>query len=91
MGWKTFSPEELVEIRRNPYVKSATPYMIRFTVESKLDFWHEYHEKGHTGKDIIYKMGFDPEIIGESRLRGIVHLLSGDESLHIGIHFIQRN
>lgn len=54
MGWKTFSLEELVEIRRNPYVKSATPHMICFTVDFKMDFLHEYHEKGHTAKDIMW-------------------------------------
>lgn len=30
MNWKTFTPEELVKIRQNLYVKGATVHMIRF-------------------------------------------------------------
>jgi len=36
MGWKTFMPEELVNIRQNPYVKSATAHMIRFSVITRI-------------------------------------------------------
>ena len=34
-GWKKFSADELAEIKANPYVKSATINMIRFTIAFK--------------------------------------------------------
>ena len=46
-NWKTFTPEELKLIRENPYVKSATSKMIRFTAEFKEEFWRQYSEE-HT-------------------------------------------
>ena len=70
MSWKTFTPEELVKIRQNPYVKSATAHMIRFTSLFKEEFWEQI-ERGMKPTDIIRSMGFDPEVLGESRISGI--------------------
>jgi len=70
MNWKTFTPEELVKIRQNHYVKSATSHMIRFTSVFKEEFWEQLG-RGRMPTDIIRTMGFDPEVLGESRIRGI--------------------
>jgi hypothetical protein len=70
MNWKTFTPEELVKIRQNPYVKSATVHMIRFTSVFKEEFWEQFG-KGKSPVDIMRTMGFDIDVLGESRIRGI--------------------
>jgi len=70
MSWKTFTPEELVKIKQNPYVKSATAHMIRFNSVFKAEFWEQIG-KGRMPTDIIRTMGFDPEVLGESRISGI--------------------
>ena len=72
MSWKTFTEEELREIRSNPYVKSATQKMIRFTIAFKEEFWMRYHEKGESPRKIITEMGFDPDVIGDKRINGII-------------------
>ena len=72
MNWKSFTPEELMEIRNNPYVKSATNNMIRFTAAFMLEFWEQYHEQGRPPLEIMRSMGFDPQVLGESRIRGII-------------------
>lgn len=71
MSWKEFTPEEVIALKANPYVKSVTAYMIRFTVEFKERFWSEY-EKGRTPASIVVDMGFDPEMLGVSRINGIL-------------------
>ncbi len=71
MNRKIFAPEELVKIRQSPYVKSATSNSIRFTVDFKEKFWEQY-EKGITPTNIIQSMGFDPDVLGSSRILGIV-------------------
>lgn len=70
MSWKTFTQEELVMIRQNPYVKSATAHMIRFTAAFKEEFWEQF-EKSRSPADIMRTMGFDIDVLGESRIRGI--------------------
>ena len=70
MNWKTFEPEQLVKIRQNKYVKSATPKMIRFTVAFKQEFWEQYN-KGMPPSEIMRSMGFDTDVLGETRISGI--------------------
>ena len=70
--WKTFTPKELKTIRANPYVKSATEKMIRFTVAFKEKFWHRYKEDCIAPANIMEELGFDITVIGETRIAGIV-------------------
>jgi transposase len=80
MSWKTFTPEELVKIKQSPYVKSATTHMIRFTSVFKEEFWEQI-ERGMKPADIIISMGFDPEVLGETRISGITqHIREQAES-----------
>ena len=72
MKWKTFTEEELKSIRANPYVKSATSKMVRFTVEFKEEFWRQYNEECKSPRRIIESMGLDAEVLGEKRISGIL-------------------
>jgi len=72
MKWKTFTEEELKSIRANPYVKSATAKMVRFTVEFKEEFWRQYNEECKSPRRIVEGMGFDAEVLGEKRISGIL-------------------
>jgi hypothetical protein len=71
MNRKIFTPDELLKIRQSPYVKSATSNSIRFTVDFKEKFWEQY-EKGISPANIVQSMGFDPDVLGSSRILGIV-------------------
>jgi hypothetical protein len=71
MNRKIFTADELVKIWQNPYVKSATLNSIRFTVVFKEEFWQQY-EKGISPANIMKSMGFDPDVLGSSRILGIV-------------------
>ncbi|MEA5015695.1 MAG: HTH domain-containing protein [Candidatus Limiplasma sp.] len=71
MNWKAFTPEEVVSLRANPYVKRVTTYMVSFTVEFKERVWDEF-QNGRPMATIVADMGFDPEVFGVSRLNGIL-------------------
>ena len=70
--WKAFTEEELKIISANPYVKSVTQKMIRFTKEFKEECWRRFSEEHQTVRKIMTEMGFDPEILGQKRMDGII-------------------
>ena len=71
MNIKRFTAEELHILRANPYTYKATPAQIRFTAEFKEHFWSEY-ENGVLPKDILRDCGYDPDVLGSSRINGIL-------------------
>lgn len=78
--WKAFTEEELKIISANPYVKSVTQKMIRFTKEFKEECWRRFSEEHQTVRKIMTEMGFDPEILGQKRMDGIIiHLREQSE------------
>lgn len=78
---KEFTTEELRNIRLNPYVKSATTKQIRFTVAFKEEFWRRYTEEHQMPIQIVTELGFDPQVLGESRINGILmHIRQAAES-----------
>ena len=70
--WRAFTEEELKALRANPYVKSATAKMIRFTVAFKEEFWRRYNGEGQSPRKIMEKLWFDPEVLGQQRIDGIL-------------------
>lgn len=81
VNWKTFTEEELKILRANPYVKSATAKMIRFTTAFKEEFWRMYNEECRSPRSIMEALGFDPDIIGKRRIDGILlHIREQAES-----------
>lgn len=71
-NWKTFTEEELKDLRANPYVKSSTTHMVRFTVAFKEEFWRRYNEECENPRKIIAELGFDPNVLGKRRIDGIL-------------------
>ena len=71
MNIKRFSADELATLRENPYTYKATPAQLRFTAEFKEHFWNEYNN-GVLPKEILRSCGYDPEMLGDSRINGIL-------------------
>ena len=71
MNIKRFTTEELAELRENPYTYKATPAQLRFTAEFKEHFWNEYNN-GALPREIIESCGYDPDVLGSSRINGIL-------------------
>jgi len=41
-------------------------------LRSKEEFWRRYKNEGQTPRLIIEKLGFDPEVLGQKRIDGII-------------------
>ncbi len=70
MRTKRFTEEEMATLRENPYTYKVTPGQLHFTAEFKEHFWKEYCS-GITPREIMRDCGYDPEMLGESRINGI--------------------
>lgn len=82
---KRFTAEELAILRENPYTYKATPAQLRFTAEFKERFWQEYNN-GKLPKEIMTGCGYDPEILGASRINGILLHIREAASKGDGFH-----
>jgi hypothetical protein len=83
MNIKEFTPEEVINLRSNQYVKHVTPKTVQFTVGFKERFWSEYSD-GKTPRSIIVSMGLDPAVLGPSRIIGIVNHIRDEANSGIG-------
>lgn len=67
---KKFTPEEVEELRANPYTEKVSEEQISFTLAFKEAFWRLSVE-GCTGNMAFRKLGYDPEILGFERVNNI--------------------
>lgn len=84
-----FTTEELRELRLNPYVKSVTSKMVRYTIAFKEEFWRRY-QAGEKPVDIMIALGFKPEVLGSGRITGIAAHIRQDAESGNGFHDIKR-
>lgn len=67
MSKRKFSEEQLIELRKNRFVLSASSKAITYTDEFKLLFIVE-NQKNKTPRQIFEEAGFDSEVLGEDRI-----------------------
>jgi hypothetical protein len=67
---KAFTLAQIEELKRNPYTYEVTKKKISFTKAFKEIFYQKYRE-GMYPKDIVASLGYDPEVLGYSRIKGI--------------------
>ena len=68
MSKLTFTPEQIQVLKANPYVKNGSEKSITYTDEFKRHFVSESLGL-KTAKQLFIEAGFDPEMIGESRIK----------------------
>ncbi len=73
MGKNYFTPEQVEQLKKNKYVKHVSEKAITYTEEFKETFMLEY-ETGKTRSQILIEMGFDPKMLGTSRIRNISYM-----------------
>jgi len=71
MSNKLFTPTEIEELSKNPYVKTVSERSISFTKEFKMQFIKLY-ELGNTGAQIFKSVGISPSILGKRRIEQFV-------------------
>ena len=72
---KPFTPEEQQQLAANPYTYKVTATTIAFTVEFKELFYRKRTE-GIAIKDIFISLGYDPAILGQSRMEGVSYTIN---------------
>ena len=67
-----FTPEQKEILQANPFTLHVDDNYIRFTVEFKRYLLEERAKNGTPWKEVFRKAGYDPDILGESRITKIV-------------------
>lgn len=70
MAQKIFLPEEIEELRRNPYVKRVTEKSITYTEEFRELFSDKY-QSGELPTQIFRECGFNISALGNLRIKGM--------------------
>lgn len=64
-----FTDSQIEELKANPYTLTVTTNQITFTREFKILFWSDYQNR-MSPRSIFQKYGYDPEVLGRSRITG---------------------
>ena len=67
-----FTAEQIKILASNPYTRSVNEYQIRFTVAFKKYLLAEREVHGTPWKEIFRKAGYDPAVLGDTRIERIV-------------------
>ncbi len=70
MNRSKFTKREIQLIKNNPYTYHVTEAQICYTKEFKEEFWRRY-QTGETPRVIVEALGYDPDMIGQSRINGL--------------------
>ena len=71
---KRFTPEEVKQLASNPFTYRVSASQISYTLEFKNLFLARY-ESGESVREIFQSLGYDTEILGESRIYCFAHQL----------------
>ncbi|MBR4763962.1 MAG: hypothetical protein IK087_07070 [Lachnospiraceae bacterium] len=67
-----YTKEQVAILASNPYTRDVNEHRLSFTVEFKQYILEERERTGKTWKEIFRSAGYDPEIIGRTRMDAIV-------------------
>lgn len=81
-----FTEQQIKILKQNPFTASVTENQIRFTVEFKRFLLSEREKNGTQWKQIFQKAGYDPLILGESRILRIVDRVRAEAASPKGLH-----
>lgn len=67
MSKRKFTPEQIEQLKANPYVKHVSDKGITYTEEFK-EFFHLKYSDGTGPTEIFRQAGFDPKVLGRDRI-----------------------
>ena len=67
-----FTPEQQEILRANPYTLSVNDHQIKFTIPFKRFLLNEYSKPGVSLKQAFRNAGYDPDMLGQSRISAII-------------------
>ena len=68
---KEYTPKQIKELEKNPYVYRVTKHKLYYTAKFKKDFWISY-QAGNAPRKILSDFGFDLEIFGQKQIDSLV-------------------
>lgn len=74
-----FSAQQVEQLRSNPNTEFVSEKTIRFTPMFKNNFWDLYRE-GKSPAEIFLANGYDPKVLGDSRIGNFAYKLSKDRA-----------
>lgn len=83
-GRSVLSPGQMALFESSPYVSKVTAKTVSFTGEFKEMFWQRFNN-GAAPEQIFYEAGIDPDVIGVSRIWGLISSLRRQKKL--GLEF----
>ena len=83
---KQFTEQQIEILKQNPFTASVSEKQIRFTVEFKRFLLSEREKNGTQWKCIFQKAGYNPDILGESRILRIVDRVRTEAASPKGLH-----
>ena len=86
MSKGVFSIKEQEQLMKNPYTFRVSAKQISFTKEFKQDFWKLYSENGMSPATIVERLGYDPGLLGSTRISGIQKHIRDEMQSHAGPH-----
>ena len=77
MPGKAFTPEEIRILSENPNTFEVSTYRLAFTKEAKERIL-ELSASGKSARSIVIELGYDPEMLGDSRVKNIAYYVRLD-------------
>ena len=68
---KYFTDEQINQLKESPYVLKAHPKIVYFSAHFKELLWNRV-QSGKEPREAIAELGIDPDILGDSRINGIM-------------------
>lgn len=68
---KEYTPKQIKQLEKNPYVFKATKHRIYYTAKFKEDFWVSY-QAGNAPRKILIDFGFDINVFGQKQIDSLV-------------------
>ena len=68
---KEYTPKQIKELEKNPYVYRVTKHKIYYSAKMKEDFWTSY-QAGNSPRKILTDFGFDLNIFGQKQIDSLV-------------------
>lgn len=83
---KLFTKEEQESLRANPYTLSVNDRQIKFTLEFKRYLLNEISKPGVTHKMAFRKVGYDPDVLGVTRIESLISKIRKQAASPKGLH-----
>ncbi len=88
MANKKFTDEEMNHLRASTYVLDVSPSIVHFSAKFKELFWNLIM-KGKEPREIVIKLGIDPDILGVNRLNGLKSMVKDEVRAGKGFRDLQ--